>query len=332
MKLKQAKIFALVLASIGYVNLAGAQALKVPYVSLAGTQLPLFIGETTGLFKKNHLDIQLIYIPGGSLIVQTLISGDAGIASLAPPAGMVAWAKGASLVVIAGGIERLNHMLIVTPKIKKPEDLKGKRVGISRYGSLTDLALGEALRLHKLAPGRDVAVIQVGGLGERVAALTSGLIDGVVVQADQMFQLERLGYPVLIDLRKLSFNYPTQGILANREFVRNRKEMVKGFLKAYVEGIKILKTERQLTMDTLGKYLKISDREILSKTYDVYKDAFERIPYVSREVVTSALYNIPDLSAKASTLNLDNLIDNTIMQELEKEGFFRDLYSDSSKR
>jgi len=144
----------------------------------------------------------------------------------------------------------------------------------SRYGSLTDLALGEALRFHKLMPGRDVAVAQVGGWGERVTALVSGSIDGVVVQVDQMFQLEKLGYTVLIDLRKLPFNYPTQGIIASKEFLRNRRESLKGFLKAYIEGIKILRTERELTMNILGKHLKIKDREILSKTYDVYRDVF----------------------------------------------------------
>src|SRR5205807_9098449 len=111
-------------------------------------------------------------------------------------------------------------------------------------------------------------------------ALTTGSVDGVVVQVDQMFQLEKLGYNVLIDLRKLPFNYPTQGIITTREFLRNRREGLKGLLRTYIEGIKILTTDRELTMRTLGKYLKIIDREILSKTYDVYIDAFERIPYV----------------------------------------------------
>lgn len=310
---------------------APAQTFKLAHVSIAGPQLPIYIGVGAGLFKKHHLAEQLIYIPGGSLIVQIMVAGEVAAASLSPATAIAAWHKGADLAVIAGGIERLNHMLMVTPKIRTPNDLRGKRVGISRFGSLTDFALGEALKPHKLAPGRDLTAIQLGGLGERVAALTAGLIDGAVVQVDQMFQLERLGYTTLIDMRKLAFNYPTQGIITSRSVLRTKRESLKSFVKVYLEGIKILNTERELPIKTIGKYLKIADPEVAAKTYEVYKEIFERVPWVNRNVLTSALSTIPDLSAKAATLNLDGFIDNSLFQEIEKEGFIKDLYPGQTK-
>jgi NitT/TauT family transport system substrate-binding protein len=310
---------------------APAQTFKLAHVSIAGPQLPIYIGVSAGLFKKHRLDEQLIYIPGGSLIVQIMVAGEVAAASLSPATATAAWQKGAELAVIAGGIERLNHMLMVAPKIRSPEDLKGKRVGISRFGSLTDFALGEALKPHKLTPGRDLTVIQLGGLGERVGALTAGFVDGVVVQVDQMFQLERLGYTTLIDMRKLAFNYPTQGIITSRSVLRTRREALKSFVKVYLEGIKILKTERELPIRTIGKYLKIADPEVAAKTYEVYKEIFERVPLVNRNVLTSALSTILDLSAKAATLNLDGFIDNSLFQEIEKEGFIKDLYPAQTK-
>ncbi len=310
---------------------APAQTFKLAHVSIAGPQLPIYIGVSAGLFKKHRLDEQLIYIPGGSLIVQTMVAGEVAAASLSPATAIPAWNKGADLAVIAGGIERLNHMLMVAPKIRTPNDLRGKRVGISRFGSLTDFALGEALKPHKLIPGRDLTVLQLGGLGERVAALTAGLIDGAVVQVDQMFQLERLGYTTLIDLRKLAFNYPTQGIVTSRSALRTKRESLKSFLKVYLEGIKILKTERELPIKTIGKYLKITDPEVAGKMLEVYKEIFERIASVNRSVLTSALSTIPDLSAKAATLNLDGFIDDSLLQELEKDGFIKDLYSAPAK-
>jgi len=210
-------------------------------VSIAGSQLPIYIGVGAGLFKKHRLDEQLIYIPGGSLIVQTMVAGEVAAASLSPAMAIVAWHKGADLAVIAGGIERLNYMLIVAPKIRTPQDLKGKCVGISRFGSLTDFALGDALTPHKLIPGRDLIALQLGGSGERVAALTAGYVDGVVVQVDQMFQLERLGYTTLIDMRKLAFNYPTQGIVTSRSALRGKRELLKSFIKSISKESKFSK-------------------------------------------------------------------------------------------
>ena len=309
---------------------AAAQTLKIPYVSISGFQAPLYLGERAGLFKKNQLEAQLIYMPGGSLIVQTLLSNEVGVASLAPPSAVSAWVKGAELALAAGGIERALNVLMVNPKIKKPEDLKGKRVAISRFGSLSDVSLRDALAFHKLRANQDVVVAQIGGLGERMVALTSGVVDGAILNVDQVFQAEKLGFHILIDLRKLPLTYSTQGIVVSKDFLRAQRSTVKRFLRVYIEGIKIFKTDKAFSMETLGRYIKVSDREILSKTYDVYRDAWESVPLVRREGIQQALDTLPE--AKGTKLNLDSLIDNSLIQELEKEGFLRELYPDSAKR
>jgi NitT/TauT family transport system substrate-binding protein len=303
---------------------AAGQTLKVPYVSISGFQAPLYLGERAGLFKKNNLEAQLIYMPGGSLIVQTLLSNEVGVASLAPPSAVAAWVKGAELALVAGGIERALNVLMVNPKIKKVEELKGKRVAISRFGSLSDLSLRDALAFYKLRANQDVVVAQIGGLGERMVALTSGAVDGAILNVDQVFQAEKLGYQILIDLRKLPLTYSTQGIVVTRDFLRTQRSTVKRFLRVYVEGIKIFKTNKEYSMETLSRYIKTNDREILSKTYDVYRDAWESVPSVRREGIQQALDTIPE--AKGTKLQLENLIDNSLIQELEKEGFFRELY------
>jgi ABC-type nitrate/sulfonate/bicarbonate transport system substrate-binding protein len=177
-----------------------------------------------------------------------------------------------------------------------------------------------------------VGIAQIGGLGERMVALTSGVVDAAILNVDQVYQAEKLGYQVLIDLRKLPLNYSTQGIVVSKEFLRNQRNTVKRFLKVYIEGIKIFKTEKDLSMETLARYIKTNDHEILSKTYDVYREAWESVPYVRREGVVQALESMPDLPSKGSKLNLDRLIDNSIIQELEKEGFLKELYPDGSKR
>jgi ABC-type nitrate/sulfonate/bicarbonate transport system substrate-binding protein len=127
-------------------------------------------------------------------------------------------------------------------------------------------------------------------------------------------------------------NYSTQGIVVSKDFLRAQRSAVKRFLRVYIEGIKIFKTDKELSMDTLGRYIKSSDREILSKTYDVYRDAWESVPLVRREGIQQALDGIPEASAKSAKLNLDGLIDNSIIQELEKEGFLKELYPEGVKR
>ena len=311
-------------------SIVAAQTLKIPYVSISGFQAPLYLGERAGLFKKNQLEAQLIYMPGGSLIVQTLLSNEVGIASLAPPSAVGAWVKGAELSLVAGGIERALNVLMVNPKIKRIEDLKGKRVAISRFGSLSDVSLRDALAFHKLRANQDVLVAQLGGLGERMGALTSSVVDGAILNVDQVFQAEKMGFQILIDLRKLPLTYSTQGVVVSNNFLRAQRSTVKRFLRVYIEGIKIFKTDKEYSMETLGRYIKTSDREILSKTYDVYRDAWESVPLVRREGIQQALDSIPE--AKGVKLNLDNLIDNSLIHELEKEGFLAELYPDKSKR
>ena len=316
-------------ATLLFANSATAQTIKVPYVSISGFQAPLYLGERAGLFKKNQLDAQLIYMPGGSLIVQTLLSGDVGVASLAPPSAVSAWAKGAELAIVAGGIERALNVLMVNPKIRKVDDLKGKRVAISRFGSLSDVSLRDALAYYKLRT-QDISIVQMGGLGERMVALTSGIVDGAILNVDQVYQAEKLGFQVLIDMRQLPLTYSTQGIVVSREFLRSQRDVVKRFLRVYIEGIKIFKTDKQLSIETLGRYIKTSDREVLAKTYDFYREAWESLPTVRRDGIQQALDSIPE--GKNPKLNLDNLIDNSLIQELEKEGFLKALYPEGLKR
>ncbi|MEO6165447.1 MAG: ABC transporter substrate-binding protein [Candidatus Binatia bacterium] len=308
---------------------APAQTIKIPYVSISGFQAPLYLGERAGLFKKNQLDAQLIYMPGGSLIVQILLSGDVGVASFAPPSAVSAWAKGAELAIVAGGIERALNVLMVNPKIKRVDDLKGKRVAISRFGSLSDVSLRDALAYHKLKP-QDLSIAQMGGLGERMVALTSGIVHGAVLNVDQLYQAEKLGFHVLIDMRTLPLTYSTQGIVVSREFLRAQRGVVKRFLKVYIEGIKVFKTNKELSIETLGRYIKTSDREVLAKTYEFYREAWESVPSVRRAGIQQALDSIPE--GKNPKLNLDSLIDNSVIQELEKEGFLKELYPDGVKR
>src|SRR6516165_553814 len=211
-----------------------AQTLKVPYVSLSPTAGPLWIAYEAGFFKKNNVTAELLYIPGGSTIIQSIMSGDVKVANMAPPSAIGAWAKGADLILIASGVDQLLETVVTGPNIKSQADLKNKKIGVSRYGSLTDMALREALRHYKLTPDKDVTILQTGGEATRFAALTTGAIDGAMLSGDKKVQAEKMGFHVTIDLSQLPIYYPVNGVITSEKFVATSPDVAKNFLKSWV--------------------------------------------------------------------------------------------------
>jgi NitT/TauT family transport system substrate-binding protein len=303
-----------------------AQSLKVPYAALSPTYAPLWIAEQGGYFKKHGLDVQLIYISSGSVIVPAILSGQVEIANMSSAPALTAWARGAELVAVGVSSNRLLHVIMTRSAINKPEELKGKKIGSDRYGSLSDLVLRDALRHFNLAPDRDVAIIQTGGLPERLGALKVGAVDGAILAGDTAFQAEKLGYHIVIDLSRLPIQYPGSTIVLSKSFLQNRRELVKRFLRGWVEGVKTARTDKEFTVKVLQKYLKTTDREILDRTFEVYKDVQEKIPAPDPKAMGAALRQIAATVPQAAHLRAEDFIDRSLISELEGEGFIARLY------
>jgi len=328
-KLTCAFFAALQISSSEIVN---AQTLKVPYVSLSPTAGPLWIAYEAGFFKKNNITAELLYIPGGSTIIQSIMSGDVKVANMAPPSAIGAWAKGADLTLIASGVDQLLETVVTGPNIKSPADLKNKKIGVSRYGSLTDMTLREALRHYKLTPDKDVTILQTGGEATRFAALTTGAIDGAMLSGDKKVQAEKMGFHVTIDLSQLPIYYPVNGVVASKKFLASNPESARNFLKSWVEGIKAYKTDKELSLKVLAKYLKLNDRDVLEKSYEIYRPVYKKVPYGDKRAVTFALEQMTGEIPNSAKLNAADFIDNTIITELEKTGFIDHLYNEPSKK
>ena len=309
-----------------------AQTLKVPYVSLSPTAGPLWIAYEAGYFKKHNVSTELLYIPGGSTIIQAIISGDVKVANMAPPSAIGAWAKGFDLTLIASGVDQLLETVVAGPSVKAVADLKNKKIGVSRFGSLTDMALREALRLHRLNPDKDVTILQTGGEATRFAALTSGAIDGAMLSGDKKVQAEKMGFHVAIDLSQLPIYYPVNGVVTSKKFVSSNPEVVENFLKSWLEGIKAFKTDKELSLKVLARYLKVNDRAILEESYEIYRPVYKKLPYGDKRAVKFALDQMGKELPDASKLNAEDFIHNGILVKLEKSGFIDQIYGESSKR
>jgi NitT/TauT family transport system substrate-binding protein len=250
---------------------------------------------------------------------------------MAPPSAIGAWAKGFDLSLVASGVDQLLETVVTGAAIKTAADLKNKKIGVSRFGSLTDMALREALRHYKLTPDKDVTILQTGGEATRFAALTSGAIDGAMLSGDKLVQAEKMGYHVTIDLSQLPIYYPVNGVITSRKFVAGNRDVARGFLRAWVEGIKIFKTDKDQSLKVLAKYLKIQDREILEKSHEIYRPVYKKIPYGDRRAVRFALEQMAKDIPESAKLNADDFIDNSIISELEKSGFIDQIYEPTSK-
>jgi len=245
---------------------------------------------------------------------------------MAPPSAIGAWAKGADLTLIASGVDQLLETVVTGPNIKRPADLKNKKIGVSRYGSLTDMALREALRHYQLVPDKDVTILQTGGEATRFAALTTGAIDGAMLSGDKKVQAEKLGFHVTIDLSELPIYYPVNGVIAAKKFVAANRDSARNFLKSWVEGIKVFKTDKETSLKVLAKYLKINDRDVLEKSYEIYRPVYKKIPNGDQRAVKFAVEQMAKEMPEVARLNPNDFIDNSLLQEIEKSGFIDQIY------
>ena len=231
-----------------------AEPLRVGIPGLSAEFAPVWAANDRSLLKKYGFETEVIAMQGGTQLAQAIIAGSIPIAVMGG-AYLTAAVRGADLIMIATHMDKLPYSLIVKPNIKRVEDLKGTRLAISRFGSSSDAGLRLALQKLGLNPEKDVTIVQVGGQTERFAALKANTVDGTVVIPPLIGAAQRLGYNGLINMTKLGIPYPQEGVVVSRQILTTRREMVIRFLKAYIEGVKELKADKEFAVGILKTVL-----------------------------------------------------------------------------
>jgi len=242
--------------------------LNVGYVGVTSDNAAAFIARETGIYARNGLDVQLIYFNSGSTAVTALITGDTPISQTAGPGVINATMNGADAVMIAGGNVTLDYWMLSRPEIKTPEQLKGGAVAISRFGSASDFIVRYALQRLGLTPVKDVAILQVGSLTERLAAMETKRVQATVLAPPAMYQAQKRGFNILADIAALGLPYQATGVATTRKFIRERTDVVRRYIKAHIKAVHRFKTDRETSMKVLAKCLALSDKELLDRTYD----------------------------------------------------------------
>jgi len=300
--------------------------LRVGYPSPSASFYPLYATKEAGLLEKYGFDAQMVYVQGVQLI-QVHVSGQLDFSSISSVVYLQASVEGADLVQVASSIDKQLMKLMVNPSITKPQDLKGKTLAVTRFGSLTDLLVRPALRNWGLEPLKDVKLIQIGRMPDIATAIAQKSVDGGVISFPTSVNAEKMNIKTLLDFADSGFDIPATTVVISRRYGKANRDVVLRFLKAYLEGTKLLFTDRELGIRALKKYGGISDREMLSSTYDLFTSRYiKKIPTINAKGVENSLSLIAESNAKAKGRRADEFIDGSFMDELEATGFIKSLW------
>ncbi len=284
-----------------------------------------WIAEEAGLFKKYGLEFQLVFIASGPAVTAAMLGGDAEVA-LTGGEGMIrAYVQGASDFVFTGAVKNvLTHSILARPEIKRPEDLKGKKIGINRIGSNPHYFAVQALRRYGL--DRDVNFIQSGGSPETLAALLSNSLDAASLNAPADFQAAAHGFHYVINGLDMRIPYVATVFAVRRPLIARRSQVVGRFMEAMAEAAKILLTDREFTYKVMGKYLRLSDRKIFDAAYDSETKVLEPRLEIKPEGIQAVLDEVTKVDPRAKKVKVEELVDRRYLDEMEKDGFFDRLW------
>lgn len=286
----------------------------------------MYIAKDRGLFAKYGLVPEIIYIPGGSVNVQVLVSGNLDLSQLSGAPGVAANLEGADIVYIVGLLDKLNYQLVTRPELKSIEQLKGRRFGVSRFGSSADFGLRALLKRLGIDPTKDVSILQIGDEPTRVAALLSGNIDGSVANAPFGNEAERLKLNVVADSVKMDIPFFNTGVLGSKRYMDKQEGKVLNFLRAYLEAIKILKTEKEYSISALARFTRVQNRKALEEGYDYFNNQLQPVPYPSLEAMQAVVAQIAETNPKARKADPRAFVSDRYLKQLEAEGFVKKIW------
>jgi NitT/TauT family transport system substrate-binding protein len=270
------------------------------------------IAKDRGLFAKYGLVTESVYIPGGSTNVQVLVSGSLDLSQLSGAPGVAANLEGADLVYFLGLLDKLNYQLVTRPEIKTVEQLKGKKFAVSRLG---------------VDPVKDATILQIGDEPARIAAVTSGNVEGTVVNAPFSSEAERLKLNVIADSVKMNIPFFNTGMLGSKRYMDRQETKVMNFLRAYLEAIKILKTEREYSIKALAQFTRVQNLKAIAEGLDYFNAQLQPVPYPSVEAMQAVVAQLAESNPKARGVDAKVYVNDRYLKRLEEEGFVKKIWS-----
>ncbi len=287
-----------------------------------------WVAQEAGLFKKHNLDFNLVFISSSAIVTAALLGGDTEMTVTGGIGNVAAYVKGSTDIVFTGGVKNvMTQTLVAGGNIKRPEDLKGKRIGVSRIGGNSHYFTIQALRRHGMEPNRDYSFLQTGGDPETLAALMSGSLEVANLTPPTDAQAIARGYHYVIYGPDLKIPYSATAFVTKRSVMAKRPATVANFMRAMAEASKIVHTDREFYYKVLGKYLRIQDRSVLDSAYNAEIKALEPRLTIKLESLQAILDELTPTDARAKNVKPQEMVDNRYLDEMNKSGFMDQLWS-----
>lgn len=307
----------------------GQEPLKLIYSQFTMTNSATWFAREAGLFERHGLNADLIYVDSAPA-VQALTAGAAPLATMSGGLAVGPYLNGLDLVMLAGWCNLNSYQLITRPEIRRPEDLRGKVIGIGRYGAAADWALRLILRKLGINENKDVQIIQAGGGGPatRLGAMEAKKLDATVLDSPQTVQARRLGFRALADGVELGIPFLQGGLVTRRAYVKANEDTVRRTVRVIVEAIHYAKSNREAALKIMQKYLRVQDREALEDAYESFVvKQFPRVPYAASAAVEIIFELAADRDPRAKTADPKRFIDMHFVREIEQSGAIDKLYA-----
>ena len=302
-------------------GVAHAEKIRIAYSAISGVQLPLWVAQDKGLFKRQGLDTDLLYIGGGSVVVQAMLGGEVQFTRASAPGIVQASLRGADLVMIANTVNTLVYSVMTRPEVRGPEDLRGKKLGVTRLGGSTDFVVGLLTKKWKFQRGKDYSVFQTGGMPQLLTAVQTGVVDAGIISPPSNLQGLKIGLKELIDVSDLGIVFVNSPLSTTRSFIKSHRDVALKMLRAYCEGIQQARSDKDAAMKILARNARVEDPEIVQELYRIYGSKhLEKIPYVKAEGLEEILASMGKEAANAKPADF---VDNSLLRELEQQGLFR---------
>ncbi len=307
---------------------AAPEKLIFGWSAIAGAQAIPWITKEAGLFEKNGLDTTLLFLDGGSRAVQVLLAGETPIVQGGGSAPVAARLRGGDTTIFLGIVNVLAYSLIVSPDIKKPDDLRGKKLAVSRYGSNSDYATRKLLVKWGLRPDVDVAILQIpGGQPTRLGAVQNGQVAGLVAQPPLTSMARKAKLNFLAEPADFgSSHYTNTPILTRSAYIRERRDTVRRFTRAIVEGIHVYKTQKEFSKKVIAKYMRVTDADAVEDSYQFFSPVVPAKPYPPMEGIREVLAELGEKDPKARAAKAEDFADMSFVKELDDSGFIDGLY------
>lgn len=301
--------------------------IHISHSAISGSQAILWVTHDAGFFRKYNLDPQIVYITAGPPNIAALVSGDVQFTIFAGPASIAATLEGADVVILMGFINTLEHSFFTAGGIRRPADLKGKRIGVARPGSTDDYGARVALQRWGLQADKEVALLAVGGQPSRLAALQSGRVDATLLQPPLTVTARQAGFNELAPLADLGLDYVGTCLVTTRALIQKNENLVRRLVMAFVEGIHFYKTQKEASLRSISKFTKLKDARALEEAYNAYAIKFmSRVPYPTLKGVEAIVEDFGKKNPKARGADPAAFIEPRFLKELEASGFVAQLY------